>query len=191
MLFIRHRINTVKDLKSVPADMGVEVDIRYEKDRLILHHDPYVGGEDFENYLKEYNHSFIILNTKSEGLEEKILELLKKYKIKNYFFLDLSFPALIKLAKTGEKNIAVRYSEYEPLEQAMALKNMVSWVWVDCFSKLPLTNNSYNNLKKHFKLCLVSPELQKRSTDRIKEFKLQISNYNIEAVCTKVPELWQ
>ena len=191
MLYIKHRINTLNDLKTVPKDMGIELDIRYEKDKLILHHDPFVSGEYFEDLLKEYNHSFMVLNVKSEGIEQETLRLIRKYNIKNYFFLDLSFPALIKLAQSGEKHIASRFSEYEPIEQSLALKGLVSWVWVDCFTKFPLDDSTYNELKKYFKICLVSPELQKHSTDRIIEFKKIISRFNLDAICTKVPELWE
>lgn len=191
MLYIRHRINTIEDLKSVPEDMGIELDIRYEKDKLILHHDPFVSGELFENLLKEYKHKLIILNTKTEGIEEEILRLMKTYNVKDYFFLDLSFPSLIKLTKNGESNIAIRFSEYEPIEQVLMLKGIVKWVWIDCFTKLPIDNKNYSILKENFKLCLVSPELQKHSTERIKEFKNLIAEFEIDAVCTKVPELWK
>ena len=171
--------------------MGIETDIRYEKDKLILNHDPFVTGEYFEDFLKEYKHSFIVLNIKTEGIEEEVLNLLVKYKINDYFFLDLSFPALIKLTKKKENNIAIRFSEYEPIEQAMALKGMVNWVWVDCFNSLPLNDKTYKILKEHFKLCIVSPELQKHPTERITEFKNTIKNYHMDAICTKVPELWR
>jgi hypothetical protein len=191
MLYIRHRINTVKDLKTVPSDMGIELDLRYEGDKLILHHDPFVTGELFEDLLKEYNHKMIILNVKTEGIEEEVLRLLKKYNVKDYFFLDVSFPALIKLARSGEKNIAIRFSEYEPIEQCIFVKDMVSWVWVDCFNKLPLDDKIYKELKANFKICLVSPELQKYPIDKIEEFKEIIKNYDIDAICTKVPDVWK
>lgn len=191
MLLIRHRINTLEDLKTVPENMGIELDIRYEGSRLILHHDPYVTGVDFEDLLKAYNHAFMILNIKSEGIEEKVLDLIHQYRVTNYFFLDVSFPALIKLWKAGEKNIAVRFSEYEPLEQCLALKEMVSWVWVDCFNRCPLEAAVYTKLKKHFKICLVSPELQKHPVSRIEEFRKQLKDLPVDAVCTKEPGLWQ
>lgn len=191
MLFIRHRINTLEDLKTVPQDMGIELDIRYEGSRLILHHDPFTSGLDFEELLKAYRHAFMILNIKSEGIEEKVLELLRKYQVQNYFFLDVSFPALIKLWKSGEKNIAVRFSEYEPLEQCLALKGMVSWVWVDCFNRCPLDAESHARLKEHFKICLVSPELQKYPAARIEEFRKQLEHLPADAVCTKEPDLWK
>ena len=55
----------------------------------------------------------MILNIKSERIEYKVLNLLQKYNINNYFFLDSSFPMIYQLSEEGEKNIAVRYSEFE------------------------------------------------------------------------------
>ena len=191
MLYIKHRINTINDLKSVPQNMGIEVDIRYEGNKLILHHDPFVSGEDFEAFLQEYKHAFIILNIKSEGIEEKTLQLINKYNIKEYFLLDITFPQVIKLSKAGNKNIAVRFSEYEPIEQALRLKGLVNWVWIDCFNDLLLNEKTYLDLKKYFKICIVSPELQKHSIDKIPELKKILSKCEIDAICTKVPELWE
>lgn len=191
MLYIRHRINTVKDLKTVPENMGIELDLRYKNNDLILQHDPFKDGEYFEDLLKEYKHSFIVLNIKSEGIEDETLRLLNKYKIKDYFFLDVSFPALIKLSKKGEKNIAARFSEYEPIEQCLSLKGLVNWVWVDCFSKIPNDEKCYMEIKKYFKMCLVSPELQKRSPVEIPTIKMILKKYKIDAICTKSPGLWE
>ncbi len=190
MIKIKHRINTLEDLESVDYKYGVELDIRAEGERLILHHDAFVKGIDFEEYLKEYNHGLMILNTKCEGMEEKILELMEKYQIQDYFFLDLSLPFLIKYAKKGIKKIAIRFSEYEPIEFVMNFAGKVDWVWVDCFNDLPLNMENYLILKKHFKLCLVSPELQGYPLERIKEFKTKLEGMEIDAVCTKRPDLW-
>lgn len=190
MLKIAHRINTIEQLKSVPEDYGIEIDIRSDGDRLILHHDPFDRGESFEEFLNHFKQSFIVLNVKAEGIEAAILELLKKHGIKNYFFLDLSLPFLIKYAKKGEKNIAVRFSEYEPLEFVLKFKGLVDWVWVDCFTSLPLTDENYSALKENFKICLVSPELQGHPVERIEEFKSILVGKQIDAVCTKRPDLW-
>lgn len=190
MLKIAHRINTLEQLKSVPVEYGIEVDIRSEGDRLILHHDPFVKGESFEEFLVHFKHSFIVLNVKTEGIEAAILELLKKYGIKDYFFLDLSLPFLVKYAKRGEKNIAVRFSEYEPMEFVMRFKGLVDWVWVDCFTRLPLADENYAVLKENFKICLVSPELQGHPIERIGEFKSMLIGKQVDAVCTKRPDLW-
>ena len=110
---ILHRINTISKLKKTPSCFGVEIDVRSKGRELILHHDPYKKGESFNEWLKFYTHKFIIINIKEEGLEKKALELLKKYNIKNFFFLDQSFPFLIKYSSYISKKTAVRYSEYE------------------------------------------------------------------------------
>ena len=188
MEYIAHRINTVKELKQVPPEFGVEVDLRDHGRRLVLQHDPFKGGEDFSAYLKHYRHGTLILNIKSERIEYRVLELVKKYKIKKYFFLDNSFPMINALIKTKEKNIAVRFSEFESIDTVLALKGKVNWVWVDCFSKLPINRNNYNNLKKAgFKLCLVSPELQAREKGigTYKKFLLK-QRITFDAICTKL-----
>lgn len=190
MLKVAHRINTIAQLEKIPSEYGIELDIRYHNQDLILHHDAFERGELFENLLKIYNHQLIILNTKSEGMEEKILTLLKKYSINNYFFLDLSLPFLVKYANKGERNIAVRFSEFEPIEFCLAFAGKVNWVWVDCFTHLPLDMTIYKKLKEHFKICLVSPELQGHSVEKIEKFKEIIADMEIDAVCTKNPNLW-
>jgi hypothetical protein len=190
MLKIAHRINTIEQLKQTPGEYGVEMDLRPFGDKIIIHHDAFKEGEDFEEWLKYYQHALLILNTKAEGMEDRILELMEKHKIENYFFLDLSLPFLIKYMKKGVKKIAVRFSEYEPIDFVMGFAGKLDWVWIDCFNDLPLDLATYNLLKEHFKLCIVSPELQGYDISRIDEFKLKLANMDIDAVCTKRPDLW-
>ena len=189
MFVIEHRKNTIEELKAVPKSNGVEIDIRSQDNRLILHHEPFCEGTNFEEWLEYFDHSFIILNTKEEGLEERVQTLLAEKGIEGYFYLDLSFPFLMKLVMLGEKRIAARFSEIESIETCLALAGKVDWVWVDCFSRFPLDIVSYQKLSKHFKICLVSPELVGREGD-IKKVQNKISGMNIDAVCTKFPEEW-
>lgn len=190
MLKIAHRINTIAQLKDVPKDQGIELDLRYEGADLILHHDPFTTGEKFDDFLAHYDHALIILNVKTEGIEAEVLRLLEKHQVTSYFFLDLSLPYLIKYMRKGEHNIAIRFSEYEPLAFALAFAGKVDWVWVDCFHNMPLNADNYAKLKEHFKLCLVSPELQGYPKERIAEFKEQLKGMPLDAVCTKYPDLW-
>ena len=184
-----HRINKVDELKKVSKDMGIELDLRDNiTGEIMVVHDPFKEGENFDTYLNHYDKSSIILNVKSERIEYKIIELLKKWKIDNYFFLDCSFPMINELNKIGEKNIAIRYSEYESLESVILVKNMVKWVWVDCFNNFPLTLESYKKIKElGLKICLVSPELQGHNISKIYEFKKFIidNQMEIDAICTK------
>ena len=189
MKIIKHRINTKQQL-NLSNVYGVELDLRYKEKDIILHHDPFNDGEKFENYLKEFNMSFLILNIKSEGIEEEVLRLVKKYKVPDYFFLDTSIPFMVKYISKGWNKFSIRFSEYEPLELALKFKNKVEWVWVDCFTYLPIDDESYSKLKKYFKICIVSPELQGHKLSMIKRFKKQLSGFEIDAVCTKRPDLW-
>jgi hypothetical protein len=195
MEYIAHRINTIKELKQLPTEVGVELDIRDRGDRLILQHDPFTDGEDFEEYLKHYKHGTMILNIKSERVEYRVLELLKNSKVKSYFFLDSSFPMIYLLSKSSEKNIALRFSEFEGLDTILNMENKVEWVWVDCFSKLPLDLDKFKILKnKGFKFCLVSPELQAQP-EKIEEYRSYLFQNNIvlDAICTKFKniKLWE
>ena len=85
---IIHRVNTVEALTKVPKNFGVEVDIRTEGNRLIMHHDPFKEGESFIDWLNYFNHGTLILNVKEEGLEKALLELMASKDIENFFFLD-------------------------------------------------------------------------------------------------------
>jgi len=177
MLYIAHRINTIEELNSIPLEWGVEIDLRDHNDDIVLQHDPYISNTiKFEDWLKHYNHSLIILNIKSEGIEYKILELLKKYNITSYFFLDSSIPMIIKLLSKGETNIAIRYSEYEPVEFVDKFRGKCKWLWIDCFTKYPSINKE---LKNGYNTCIVGPYLQGHVWDIKEEWK------NVDAVCDK------
>ena len=195
MEYIAHRINTVEELKKTPKEYGVELDLRDFGDRLILQHDPFTDGEDFEEYLKYYNHGTMILNIKSERIEHRVLELIQKYNIQKYFFLDSSFPMIYSLSKDGEKDIALRFSEFEGLDTILNMKDKVDWIWVDCFTRLALTNLEANQLKQaDFKLCLVSPELKgyDPECEIPKMWNILVErNIFIDAICTKHPEIWE
>lgn len=188
MEIIAHRINTIKELVNLPSRFGVEIDLRDSLNgNIYLSHDPFIVGEDFEKYLKNYRHGTMILNIKSERIELKCIELLKKYNIHKYFFLDSSFPMIFLLSKHSVKNVALRLSEYEGMDTIRNMAGKVDWVWVDCFTKIPIGENDYKELKSlGYKLCLVSPELEGREED-IEKYKKYIFDNHIkfDAVCTQ------
>lgn len=190
MIKVEHRINDSQVLQKVSKQHGVELDIRAEGQKLILAHDAFVGGEDFEEHLNYYEHQLLILNTKCEGLEERLFQLMGQRGIEDYFLLDVSLPFLVRYAKLGFRKMAIRFSEYEPIEFTMGFAGLVDWVWVDCFSAWPLNQENYQRLKPHFKICLVSPELQGHDVSCIPEWRSQIVGMEIDAVCTKRPDLW-
>ena len=195
MHYIAHRVNTIQELLNTPTEYGVEIDLRDYQDKIILQHDPFKDGECFEEYLKNYNHGTMILNIKSEGIEPMVLKLIKKYNVNNYFFLDCSFPMINLLNSKGERNIALRFSEFEGIDTLYSMAGKVDWVWVDCFTRLPINTNNYKIIKGlNYKLCLVSPELQ-RQNSKLNSYKLFLKEKNIEcnAICTKLKNIkkWQ
>jgi len=190
MLLIEHRVNTVEHLLSVPVEHGIEVDVRDHGGELCLSHDPFCGGERLADALAVYKHALIVFNVKCDGLEGEILKLVEKYEVRDYFFLDVANPTLVGLIRRGVRQVAVRYSEYEPLEFALAFAGRVDWVWVDCFTRLPLDPESHARLREHFKICLVSPELQKRPRGAIRSFRAQLRDMPVDAVCTDYRDDW-
>jgi NDP-sugar pyrophosphorylase family protein len=189
-IFTAHRINTIEELRNIHSVYGVEFDVRDHGNDIIVTHDPYTKGELFEDYLKAYKHRFMIINVKCEGIEYRILELLQKYKIpeNQYFFLDCSFPMIWKLSNMGETNIAVRYSEYESLDTVLNIADRVKWVWVDCFSELPLDSFIMKQFAAFgLKVCIVSPELQDQP-NKLAIYKKQMEDEGIipDMICTKV-----
>jgi len=195
MTLIAHRKNTISELQSTNKNYGVEVDIRSLGHNLILHHDPFEDGTLFADWIKYYAHKTLILNIKEEGLEERVLDLMYLHNIHDYFFLDQSFPFLVKFSKKGLKKTAVRLSEFESINTVLTLEGKVDWVWVDCFSFLPLSKKDYLDLKaKGFKVCIVSPELQGKdpNIEIPIYFNLLLSReIHPDAICTKNPEIWE
>lgn len=195
MKLIAHRRNTLNELNATPTQYGVEMDIRSYGEKLVIHHDPFVEGESFDAWIAAYRHGTLILNVKEEGLEARLIEVMRRFRIDDYFFLDQSFPFLIKSAKAGESRCAVRVSEFESIQTALTLAGKVDWAWVDCFSHFPLSHEDAKSLREAgFKLCLVSPELQGRDAERgIPQLAGLLADRNIvaDAVCTKRPDLWE
>lgn len=195
MKLISHRRNTIDELRATPTCYGVEVDIRSNGERLIIHHDALVPGESFDAWIAAYRHGTLILNVKEEGLEARLIALMREHGIEDYFFLDQSFPFLVKWSRAGERRCAVRVSEFESIETALTLAGKVDWVWVDCFSHFALSGADAARLRQAgFRLCLVSPELQGRPAHTeipMLAALLRERGIAADAVCTKRPDLWQ
>src|SRR5258708_17923282 len=140
MLLIEHRVNTLEKLRTVPHDRGVELDVRDYDGTLRCVHDPLITGGSLEELLANFKHRFVIFNVKCDGLERQIEHLAAKHKIENYFFLDVANPTLVQLVRRGDRRVAVRFSEYEPIEFALAFRGKVEWVWFALFTPLPLAS---------------------------------------------------
>ena len=108
MKIYEHRINKISQLRDISPDRGVEVDIRSYQGNIILAHDPFEQGELFTEWLESWNGQSLILNVKEEGLENYILDLLSNYNVKEFFFLDQSYPSIRRLINLGISKLATR-----------------------------------------------------------------------------------
>ncbi len=193
MIIVCHRINTIKQLKKIPYNYGVEVDVRDYNNNLILNHDPFKGGENFLSYLNHFKHKFIIINIKSEGIETKVHKILKQNKISNFFLLDVSIPFIVKLHKKLNKKIAIRVSDLEDITTAKNFKKMIKWAWLDFFKIKKIRFDYLKNLKKlNYKTCYVSHELQqrrpnKRELDYLKA--ANVKNFDLDMIIVKKKNL--
>ena len=186
-MIISHRINTLEQLMTLAPNEAIEFDVRDSNGNCIVEHDAFQIGLDFEVFLKAAGNRFLLVNIKSEGIEKRVLELLEHYKFQDFFLLDCSFPKIIELSNMKERHVAVRFSEYESIETVMTLQGKINWVWVDCFTKFILTKEIEKRLHSAgFKICLVSPDLQKRSEEvEMYANKCYQESIYIDAVCCK------
>jgi hypothetical protein len=195
MIVISHRRNTIADLKATPAHLGIEIDVRTDGKKLIVQHDPFSDGVSFDHWIESFDHKTLILNVKEEGLEPMLIEKMKSRGLEDYFFLDQSFPFLIKFSSACSGRSAVRVSEFESMGTALSLTGKATWAWIDCFTRFPLDSDQARLLQAaNLKLCLVSPELQGRTSEpEINAFisNLKDLNINPDAVCTKRSDIWE
>ena len=191
-MIIAHRINKLdSETQDIFQDAdGIEFDVRDSDGKIIVTHDPFTTGQLLEDFLTHCVPSkFYIVNIKSEGIEYRILELLKEKSIENFFFLDCSIPMMVKLGKQYTNKLAVRFSEYESIETVKKMAHFVKWVWIDTFTKIPITQEQEKELHElGLKLCFVSPELQQQP-NKVNEYiqELEEKQIKLDAVCCKTP----
>ena len=181
-------------LRATPLTLGVEVDLRSQGSNVIVHHEPFLDGPLFTDWLDEYDHAGVIINVKEEGLEVAITALLEERGIIEYFFLDQSFPFLFKGIVAGNARSAVRVSDLESQSTAMSLAGEALWCWIDGFRRAPGDGVDIIELQRlGYSVCLASPELHGGEPSilipPIRERLLE-DNIDLDAVCTKRPDLW-
>jgi hypothetical protein len=153
--------------RSFRLGFGTETDFRDFNGRIVISHDvPTTGGnwiyaEDFFECYKSFDLSLpLALNIKSDGIQELLGEILRKYKIENYFVFDMSIPDTIGYLKSGF-NVFTRQSEFEPNP---AFLDEVKGIWLDEFVQHWISKDLILNYLNQGKiLCLVSPDLHKRN----------------------------
>lgn len=173
---------------------GTETDIRDYNGELVISHD--IPDEKcitvikmFEIYNKYDNTLPLALNIKADGLQVKLKELLIEYKINNYFVFDMSVPDGLGYLKQNIKAFT-RESEYETIP---SFYDESSGVWLDEFQGHWITKETIEkHLKNNKQICIVSPDLHKRSYSKewqhYKDIEKELGIDNL-MICTDYPEL--
>ena len=178
--------------KSFSLGFGTETDIRDFRGKLVISHDianeKSILVEDFFRLYNQFDKNLpLALNIKADGLQNELENLLMKFKINNYFVFDMSIPDTLGYLKKG-MNIFTRESEHEVNP---AFYTASKGVWLDEFDehwiKPQVIDNHLNNNKQ---ICIVSPELHKRSWE--KEWVGYKKNYDLHKslnvhICTDMP----
>ena len=149
---------------------GIETDLRDLDGQIIISHDMPLRSQSlitFEEllllrlkFLDNNKKLPLALNIKSDGLQNSVIEILKKFNIDDYFFFDMSIPDhsgyLIR-----QTNTFTRHSEYEKVP---AFYNKSIGVWLDAFESLWYDQAIIeNHLSANKKISIVSFELHKRN----------------------------
>lgn len=184
--------------RAIRFGFGIELDIRDCRGRIVVSHDLPSGKEKgFEIILKEltrelgFKKALLAVNIKSDGLENKLASLFKKYKIqKNSFVFDMSIPSQYIFSQFYKKvYFASRYSD---IEKNPVLYQAAKWIWLDELEK-PWINNKViiRHVKNGKLVCIVSPELHKRPYLKAwREYRLLPEKISQKTyVCTDFPIL--
>ncbi|MGB6329379.1 MAG: hypothetical protein WBF48_10660, partial [Halarcobacter sp.] len=179
--------------RSFSLGFGTETDIRDYKGKLVISHDiadeKCMSVKEMLTIYNEHDNTLpLALNIKADGLQTKLKELLKEYKINNYFVFDMSVPDGLGYLKQNIKAFT-RESEYE---KTPSFYDEACGIWLDEFQEHWIDIEVIKRyLENNKQICIVSPDLHKR------EYKKEWQHYkNIEneldinnlMICTDYPE---
>lgn len=191
MIYIIHRVNKISQLKTIDEKYGVEVDIRINNQSLYLNHEPDSYGDNFETYLDNFKHKFLIANIKDSGIEDRVIKILRDRNI-SFFLLDVEFPYIFQSIEENFRDIAIRLSLFEPYENFLTLHEYLDWVWVDSYKINPLEKINLSELKEK-KISLVCPSRWNRKSEiyKYKEFAKK-NNLSFHSIMTSFEniQLW-
>jgi len=191
-MIIHHKVNSTDQLRLVPVEDGVEVDVRWNsetKDVCVSHDLVYDYCIPFRQWIAEYKCSLLIINVKDSQLEEKIIQIMKPHHNIKWFFLDSQIPDIVRLSRLGYGNRFIpRLSQYERIVPEFYELVNKEYVWLDTFGEVD--ENILSMLPENSGYILVSPELH-RKPENIKSMKEAAQVLTHYLVCTDFPNQWR
>jgi len=148
------------------AGFGVETDLRDDRGRVVISHDPPAGDvpslEQFLDLVADTTSDAILaLNVKSDGLHGAIDKALRDRNIgaNRYFLFDMSPPD----ARGYLQRKMPCFSRQSEIEPVPAFIDQAAGVWLDCFAKDWINKDIIRaHCDKGRRVALVSPELHGR-----------------------------
>lgn len=166
----RSQANSLPALRDALAQgFGIETDLRDDRGRLVISHDPPSGNEPaFEAFLDDYtatgSQSILALNIKSDGLQGRLKAVCATHRIAadRYFVFDMAVPDALSYIDQ-EFQCFTRESE---VEREPAYLPHAAGIWLDCFYRDWIDKAA---ILKHCdagrRVALVSPELHGREKE--------------------------
>lgn len=179
--------------RSFALGFGTETDFRDLNGQLVISHDVATEGamtasQFFEIYKQYESNLPLAINIKSDGLQGLLRQALEKYNITNYFLFDMSVPDGLVYVRQGGFQIFTRQSEYEKIP---SFYEEAQGVWMDMFLSDWIEEcDIAQHLEKGKKVCIVSPDLHKRTHLSFWErlCRMSIIQSDNLMLCTDFPE---
>jgi glycosyltransferase involved in cell wall biosynthesis len=134
----------------------------------------------------------LVLNIKEAGIENAVIEKVINKGIKKYFLLDVEFPYIFKATRAGFRDIAVRFSEDEPIEFITKYMNSNLYIIVPTLNEEKNINKIYNfilslKLKKRYQINYKIIFSDDKSSDATRKIIKEIikNNKNVKLVTPK------
>ena len=179
--------------KAFKNNFGIETDIRDCNGKILISHDMPTGKEiELYNLLNLYVSNqtkvSLLLNIKSDGLHNKLLEIMKEFPRIDFFCFDMSVPDM-KIYANSKIPFLTRLSDYE---KDLCFIDEAKGIWLDAFNNDWYNKRTINKLIKMDKLVfIVSSECHnrpyKKCWQRLKKMNLPWSSKKI-FLCTDFPK---
>jgi len=178
--------------QSFSLNFGTETDLRDHEGELVISHDPAQKNSMsaelfFSTYIQYEKRLPLALNIKADGLQKLLAAAIKRYDLRDYFVFDMSTPDMVEYLNKDIK-VFTRQSEFEITP---VLYDESKGVWIDSFISNWINEDTIRvHIDNGKQVCLVSPELHKRSYreewERLK--KMPIITSPDVMLCTDYPE---
>lgn len=183
--------NTIEALtNAVEKGFGIETDLRDYCGELVISHDMANGtsvrAEDFfRHYTDLQSNATLALNVKSDGIQKILADILKRYRITNYFMFDMSIPEMVIYKRDGFRF----FTRHSDIEEQCVLYQYAIGVWLDSFyGQNWLTKDI---IQKHLdegkQICVISPEIHGYEGTYIWSMLKQYNDVGQIMLCTDRP----